>query len=179
MATMQLSSSKLTHLHHQSSSIRKPSNNLPYNELFLNRRSTIAIALSTTFLAGESFISKQNAASAFDLRLTVPDQTVEEAEAVVKDHAQDLLQIKAFVESESWREAQSALRESSGYLKQDLYTIIQAKPGSQRPPLRKLYSNLFNNVSKLDYAARNKDADVVQECYHNIATILTEILAKI
>jgi len=104
----------------------------------------MAIALSTTFMAGN-----QNAVSAFELRMTVPDQTVEEAEAVVRTHAQDLLQIKALVESETWREAQFALRESSGYLKQDLYTIIEAKPASQRPVLRKLYSTLFNNVSKV------------------------------
>lgn len=132
-ATLQLCSSNL---------IRKTSYNL--HQLFISRRSAISIALSSTV-----FLNQNAAASAFELRFTVPDQTVEEAEAVIRSHAQDLLQIKTLIESESWRDAQFALRESSSYLKQDLYTIIQGKPGSQRSLLRKLYSTLFNNVSKV------------------------------
>lgn len=126
-----------------------------------------------------SSLSSPDAASSFDLRFTVPDQTVEEAEATIRIHARDLVDIKPLLELESWREAQLALRESSAYLKQDIYTIIQGKPGGQRATLRKLYSELFNNVTKLDYAAREKDASTVKECYTNIVTALNEILSKI
>lgn len=148
MAAVQLCSSVLTHPHKNSSSGKVNDNSCSLHEPFFNRRIAIASALTTTVIAGEA-LGNDNAASAFDLRFTVPDQTVEEAEGAIKGHVQDLLQIKALVESESWREAQLALRESSAFLKQDLYTIIQAKPGSQRAPLRKLYSTLFNNVSRV------------------------------
>ncbi|KAG1362819.1 psbQ-like protein 3, chloroplastic [Cocos nucifera] len=144
----------------------------------LTRRRLTAAALTTAFLVKEAF-SNSNNASSFEFRFTVPDQTLEEADAGLKVHARDLLQIKDFIDSKSWKEAQLALRERSSYLKQDLYTIIQAKPGSQRLQLRKLYSNLFNNVSRLDYAARDRDASVVQECYNNIVAALDEIFAII
>ncbi|XP_008797931.1 psbQ-like protein 3, chloroplastic [Phoenix dactylifera] len=142
------------------------------------RRLTAAAALATAFLVKEAF-SNLNNASSLEFRFTVPDQTLEEADAGVKVHARDLLQIKDFIDSKSWKEAQLALRERSSFLKQDLYTIIQAKPGSQRLQLRKLYSILFNNVSRLDYAARDKDENVARECYNNIVATLDEIFAII
>lgn len=151
----------------------KPGGIPPKHQGLCTRRS--AAALATAFLA----FSGSNAAYPFELRLTVPDQTPEEAYEGIQAHAQELLEIKALVDSQSWREAQLALRKSSSYLKLDLYTIIQVKPGSQRPQLRKLYSNLFNNVSRLDYAARDRDATRVQECYDNIVAAIDEILARI
>lgn len=128
---------------HQSS--QKQQTNKPHKtELLLTRRSAMA---SSVLLP--SSLSSPDAASSFDLRFTVPDQTVEEAEATIRIHARDLVDIKPLLELESWREAQLALRESSAYLKQDIYTIIQGKPGGQRATLRKLYSELFNNVTKV------------------------------
>ncbi|XP_074558701.1 psbQ-like protein 3, chloroplastic [Curcuma longa] len=149
------------------------------HEQAIGRRTAAAAALAAVLQVKEALLSSSNIASAFDFSLTAPDQTLEEADAVVRTHARDLLQIKRFIDRESWREAQLALRESSSYLKQDLYTIIQAKPGSQRPQLRELYSVLFNNASMLDYAARDKDASRVQECYDNIVKTLNEIFAVI
>ncbi|KAK9106390.1 hypothetical protein Syun_022401 [Stephania yunnanensis] len=111
--------------------------------------------------------------------MTVPDQTLEEAESMVRGHAQELLSVRDLIEEESWREAQKELRKSSAYLKQDVYTIIQAKPGGERPLLRKLYSQLFNNVTRLDYAARREDAAQVWECYNNIVTALNDILSRL
>eukprot|EP00262_Sarcandra_glabra_P005842 TRINITY_DN17722_c0_g1_i1.p1 TRINITY_DN17722_c0_g1~~TRINITY_DN17722_c0_g1_i1.p1 ORF type:complete len:192 (+),score=24.30 TRINITY_DN17722_c0_g1_i1:39-578(+) len=145
---------------------------------FSTRRIVTSTTLATIFLAKQA-TSNSNLASSFDLRITVPDQTLEEAETGIKDHVQGLLQVKALIDSESWRDAQKALRESSAYVRQDLYTIIQAKPGNQRPQLRKLYSDLFNSVTRLDYAARSKDAARVHECFDNIVEILNYILAMI
>lgn len=79
----------------------------------------------------------------------------------------------------SWREAQRALRNRSALLKQDIYTIIQGKPGSERPLLRKMYSTLFNSVSRLDYAARDKDVTRVWQSYDNIVMALDDILPKL
>ncbi|KAL9235194.1 hypothetical protein vseg_009979 [Gypsophila vaccaria] len=114
----------------------------------------------------------------FDFRMTVPEQTAAEAEAVIGDHAQALLDVKTLLEEEDWREAQRELRRTSGYLRQDIYTIIQTKEGKIRPLLRKLYSDLFNNVTQLDYAARAKDVAEVKECYNNVATVLSDILSR-
>ncbi|OMO52677.1 Photosystem II PsbQ, oxygen evolving complex [Corchorus capsularis] len=114
-----------------------------------------------------------------DLRMVAPEQTLEEAESEVENHAKALLQVKDLIDSKSWREAQKELRKSSALLKQDIYTIIQGKPGIQRPQLRKLYSNLFNNVTKLDYAAREEDSSRVSQCYHNIVLALNDILSKL
>lgn len=88
-------------------------------------------------------------ANAFDFGLVVPDQTVEEAQNVVRVHAQDLLQVRDLLESKSWKIAQKELRRSSALLKKDIYTIIQNKPGSERSQLRELYSTLFNNVTRV------------------------------
>ncbi|KAJ1386894.1 PsbQ-like domain superfamily [Sesbania bispinosa] len=108
-----------------------------------------------------------------------PGQTVEEALNGVQGHAQDLLQVKDLLELESWKAAQKALRQSSALLKKDIYTIIQSKPGNERPQLRKLYSFLFNNVTRLDYAARDKDGPEVWQRYKNIIVAVNDILSNI
>ncbi|TKW05512.1 hypothetical protein SEVIR_7G181100v4 [Setaria viridis] len=136
---------------------------------------TAAALLASRLLAPAASI----AAGAFDLRLTLPEQSSEEAEAVVRTHARNLLQVKQFVDAGAWRELQAALRASASNLKQDLYAIIQARPGDQRPELRRLYSDLFNSVTSLDYAARDKDEVQVRQYYGNIVSALDEIFAKI
>lgn len=94
-------------------------------------------------------VFKQQVAYGLDLRLVAPDQSVQEAENGIRGHANALLQVKALIDLESWKEAQKALRKSSSLLKQDIYTIIQSKPANERPHLRKLYSHLFNNVTRV------------------------------
>uniref|UniRef100_A0A0F7GYI7 PQL-like protein n=1 Tax=Cypripedium formosanum TaxID=53042 RepID=A0A0F7GYI7_9ASPA len=142
------------------------------------RRIAAAAALASVFLAKEGFSNTKTAFS-FNFSLTVPDQTIEEAEAGIHYHAQELLNIKSLIDLQTWKEVQIALRVSASHLKQDLYTIIQAKPGSQRLQLRKLYSILFNSVTDLDYAARSKDAVLVKECYNNIVSTINEVFTKI
>ncbi|XP_043694982.1 psbQ-like protein 3, chloroplastic [Telopea speciosissima] len=144
----------------------------------ISRRKATMASLSTVLLARETILNPK-LAYAFDFRMVAPDQTFEEAESEIKGHAQQLLKVKTLIDSESWEAAQKDLRKSSGKLKQDIYTIIQAKPGSERPLLRKLYSNLFNNVTKLDYAARSKDMTRVLECYQNIVVTLDDILSRL
>ncbi|KAK3029939.1 hypothetical protein RJ639_038167 [Escallonia herrerae] len=143
-----------------------------------SRRTSLAL-YSVSILSFQEAIFDGGTANAFDFGVTAPDQTVEEAEDVIKGHAQSLLRVKDLLEPDTLKEAQKALRKSSSYLKQDLYTIIQAKPGSARPQLRKLYSILFNSVTRLDYAARDKDVTRVRECYDNIVLALDEILSRL
>ncbi|XP_060206532.1 psbQ-like protein 3, chloroplastic [Lycium barbarum] len=121
----------------------------------------------------------EKTANAFDFRITAPDQTLEEAQDGIQSHALSLLQVKELLEEESWKEAQKALRKSSALLKQDIYTIIQAKPGRERTELRKMYSILFNTVSRMDFAARDKDVPRVWECYDNIVLELNNILSRL
>ena len=104
-------------------------------------------------------------AGTFDLRLTLPEKSSEEAEAVVRTHARNLLGVKRFIDAGAWRELQAALRASASNLKQDLYAIIQAKPTGQRPELRRLYSDLFNSVTSVSSAApRNLLLSPLQPC---------------
>ncbi|KAK0596887.1 hypothetical protein LWI29_019887 [Acer saccharum] len=133
---------------------------------------------STVLLAREAIFSG-GIANAFDFRMVAPDQTVQQAESGIRDHVRSLLQVKALLESQSWSEAQKTLRTSSSYLKQDIYTLIQIKPASERPQLRELYSDLFNNVTKLDYATRDKDVSRVWQFYENIVVALDGILSTI
>ncbi|KAJ4826707.1 hypothetical protein Tsubulata_023396 [Turnera subulata] len=157
------------------------SKNMPQNLLQstnISRRVGAIASLASLILARESIYSR-DAANAFDFRMTTPDQTIEEAEDGIRGHVESLLEVKDYLESESWRDAQRALRQSSSKLKQDLYTIIQNKPGKERPQLRKLFSDLFNNVTRLDYAARDKDASLVRQYYENIASVLDDILSRI
>lgn len=113
----------------------------------IKRRIGGIAALSVVLLAKDSVFIKL--ANGFDFQFVAPDQTIEEAESGIIGHAQALLQVKDLIESESWGEVQTAVRKSSPFLKQDIYTIIQQKPGNERPLLRKLYSNLFNNVTRV------------------------------
>ncbi|KAK4427695.1 hypothetical protein Salat_1538500 [Sesamum alatum] len=138
------------------------------------RRSSLILAASASAL----FLFTKPA-TAFDFRMTVPDQTVEEAESGIQPHAQSLLGVKDLLMAESWKEAQKLLRKSSSLLKQDIYTIIQAKPAEERPRLRKLYSDLFNGVTKLDYAARDEDRIAVWECYDRVVSSLAHILSRL
>ncbi|KAL8250534.1 hypothetical protein R6Q59_034227 [Mikania micrantha] len=112
-------------------------------------------------------------------RMTVPDQTVEEAEKGIREHAMSLIQVKELLELESWKEAQKELRKRASYLKQDIYTIIQGKPGMERAQLRNLYSKLFNGVTGLDYAARDKDVPRVWNLYEDIVVTLDDILSRV
>ncbi|KAF9589343.1 hypothetical protein IFM89_022679 [Coptis chinensis] len=62
---------------------------------------------------------------------------------------------------------------SSSYLKQDIYTLIQAKPGSEKPPLRLLYSKLFNNVTRVEenickFAKKGLTPEIPEDLYHLI-----------
>ncbi|KAF7002692.1 hypothetical protein CFC21_018137 [Triticum aestivum] len=140
-----------------------------------------AAAVGTALLASQLLPPTAGIAGAFDLdlRITIPEQSSEEAEAVVRTHARNLVRVKQFIDARSWRELQTALRASAANLKQDLYAIIQARPPGQRPELRRLYSDLFNNVTRLDYAARDKDEPQVQECYGNIVAAIDQIFARI
>lgn len=97
-------------------------------------------------------LAGQEVAEGFELNMVAPDQTIEEAESGIRVHAEALLGIKSLIETGSWGEAQKVLRRNSSYLKQDIYTIIQGKPGSERPELRKLYSNLFSNATRVSSA---------------------------
>ncbi|XP_027074384.2 psbQ-like protein 3, chloroplastic [Coffea arabica] len=142
------------------------------------RATTNILAASVGVLAMEA-ISCQQTASGFDFGMTAPEQTLEEAESGIKGHAQSLIQVKELLEAESWNAAQKALRKSSAYLKQDIYTIIQAKPGSERPELRKLYSDLFNSVTRLDYAARDENVPRIWDCYGNVVSALSNILSRL
>lgn len=112
-------------------------------------------------------------------RMTVPDQTMEEAENGIREHAMSLVQVKELLEMESWKDAQKELRKSASYLKQDIYTIIQGKPGMERAQLRNLYSKLFNGVTELDYAARDKNVPRVRKLYEDIVVTLDDILSKV
>ncbi|KAI3921083.1 hypothetical protein MKX01_036062 [Papaver californicum] len=144
------------------------------------RRRTIAIAtLSSLVLLSKQAILTPEIGHCLDLRMTVPDQSLEEAEDGLRTHVRDLVNVKELIELESWRETQKALRKSSSLLKQDIYTIIQAQPGSEKSVLRKLYSELFNSVTKLDYAARSEDSPLVQECYRKIIVALNSILSRL
>uniref|UniRef100_A0A0F7GX11 PQL-like protein n=1 Tax=Melianthus villosus TaxID=377280 RepID=A0A0F7GX11_9ROSI len=158
---------------------RKPSLKSYEMPLKLPKSSIGRRTVMTSLIFGaEAFFSKEFA-SGFDFTLVAPDQTIEEAESSITGHAQALLQVKDLIDSDSWTEAQRELRKSSSYLKQDIYTIIQGKPGSERPVLRKLYSDLFNNVTRLDYAARDRDGLRIRKCYDNIVLALNDILSKL
>lgn len=114
------------------------------------RRVVVGVAISTI-----AWLATETTADGFDLdvdlRMVAPEQSMQEAESGIKRHAQALLDVKGLIDLGTWREVQKAIRESSSSLKQDVYTIIQHKPAHVRPNLRKLYSTLFNNVSRVCY----------------------------
>uniref|UniRef100_A0A0F7GX06 PQL-like protein n=1 Tax=Geranium phaeum TaxID=379952 RepID=A0A0F7GX06_9ROSI len=144
----------------------------------LSRRIGAIATMASVLLAGDAVFNKERA-NGFDFGYVVPDQTIEQAESGVRAHARDLLEVKPLLESESWKLAQKELRRSSSYLSQDFYTIINNRPGSQRPQLRQIYNKIFTNVSSLDYAARDRDEARVWECYNNIVIALDDMLSKI
>ncbi|XP_031477131.1 psbQ-like protein 3, chloroplastic isoform X1 [Nymphaea colorata] len=147
--------------------------------LTLTNFSTSRRTLSTVLLSAPCFLSSPGRGLCLEFKFVAPDLTVEEARPRARIHAQELVELKDLIQLESWKEAQKSLRSSASSLRQELYTIIQSMPGSRRPQLRKLYSDLFNSVTRLDYAARSKDAGRVQECYNQIVAALDNIYAII
>lgn len=148
-------------------------------EPIITSRSRRLAMFGTALMASHLLPPATGSAGAFDLRLTVPEQSSEEAEAVVRTDARNLVRVRDLIDARSWRELQASLRASAANLKQDLYAIINAKPASQRPELRRLYSDLFNSVTRLDYAARDKDELQVKEYYGNMVAAIDQIFAKI
>ncbi|KAI8019733.1 hypothetical protein LOK49_LG04G01837 [Camellia lanceoleosa] len=152
-------------------------------QIVLTRRSlTKSLTTSSLLLISKFTVLEAPNSIALDLSMTVPDQTTEQAESSIRAHAESLLGVKTLLESsppEEWKEAQKALRKRASYLKQDLYTIIQSKAGIERPRLRKLYSDLFNGVTRMDYAARDRDEARVWEFYGNVVEAVHEILSRI
>ncbi|XP_022769591.1 uncharacterized protein LOC111313178 [Durio zibethinus] len=94
----------------------------------INRRVGVIATMAYLLLIKE----KNMIACGVDLTMVAPEQIVEEAENGVQNHAKALLQVKDLTESKSWGEAQRELRKSSSLLKQDIYTIIQGKPRSEK-----------------------------------------------
>lgn len=119
--------------------------------LKISRRVGVLAAITSLILGVNGNFGTQSA-NAFEFKFVAPDMTVEEALSGVRGHAQDLLHVRDLLELESWRAAQKTLRQSSAILKKDIYTIIQSKPGIERAQLRKLYSTLFNNVTRVSAA---------------------------
>ncbi|KAI4379836.1 hypothetical protein MLD38_006081 [Melastoma candidum] len=116
----------------------------------------------------------------FNVPLVRPGQTMEEAMGSVRWDARSMLEeVKELIDSESWEEAQKELRKGSGALRRDFYTIIQGKPGTERPALRKLFSELFNGVTRLDYAARDHDRELVRRCFEGVSASLFDFLSHI
>lgn len=140
---------------------------------------SVKISRRMSLILGGEGIFRTQSANAFEFKFVAPDMTIEEALGGVRGHAQDLLLVRDLLELGSWKAAQKTLRQSSTLLKKDIYTIIQSKPGVERPQLRKLYFTLFNNVTRLDYAARDKDAPQVWQCYENIVVAVNDILSRI
>ncbi|KAK4760671.1 hypothetical protein SAY87_005564 [Trapa incisa] len=153
-------------------------------QLKLATRRTAISALTAFLLSSEAKFKEVPAIGGtllpgFSFNMVAPEQSFEEAMSEVRDNAESLLGIKPLLASESWEEAQKVLRNSSALLKKDIYTIIQNKPGSERPRLRKLYSDLFNGAIRLDYAARDRDKGRARECYGRITKALDEILSSL
>uniref|UniRef100_A0A0F7GY45 PQL-like protein n=1 Tax=Pelargonium cotyledonis TaxID=28968 RepID=A0A0F7GY45_9ROSI len=144
----------------------------------LSRRIGAIATLASVLLAGDAIFNKEFA-NGLDFSMVAPEQTVEEAESVIRGHARELVEVKALLDSQSWGVAQKELRRSSSRLKQDLFTIIQSKPGHERPPLRKLYEVIFSNVSNLDFAARDDNASLVWESYKKIVVALDDLFSII
>lgn len=117
------------------------------SNVLVKRRGMVMVSIATLAL---SFDWKF--ASALDMGLVAPEQTMEEAESGIRGHALALLEVKALIDSESWSEAQKFLRKSASRLKRDFYTIIQGRLAGERPRLRKLYFDLFSNVSKVNFS---------------------------
>uniref|UniRef100_A0A0F7GX20 PQL-like protein n=1 Tax=Pelargonium transvaalense TaxID=158603 RepID=A0A0F7GX20_9ROSI len=164
--------------HHVKPSLESRETTLKALHSKLSRRIGAIATLASVLLAGDAIFNKEFA-NGLDTGLGAPEQTIEEAESGIRGHARELLEVKALLDSESWRVAQKELRRSSSRLRQDLYTIIQNKPGRERPPLRKLFENIFTNVSNLDFAARDENASLVRECYKNIVAALDDLFSII
>ncbi|KAF8035581.1 hypothetical protein BT93_C1572 [Corymbia citriodora subsp. variegata] len=145
----------------------------------VTRRLALSFSLSSLVFSSSPAILRPEPAKAFDFGFVKPGQTVEDAVGAVRGHARSLLAVKLLLESGSWEDAQREMRKSSALLKQDIYTIIQSRPGGERPKLRKLYSDLFNGVSRLDYATRERDGPRVWQCYEEMSAALKDIFSLI
>ncbi|XP_024970474.1 psbQ-like protein 3, chloroplastic [Cynara cardunculus var. scolymus] len=159
--------------------IKTPQSHSKHTHITRRKAASLFLLLSCPIPISTQSASATESSILDMFRMTVPDQTVEEAENGIREHAMSLVQVKELLELESWKEAQKELRKSASYLKQDIYTIVQGKPVTKRAQLRSLYSRLFNGVTELDYAARDKDVTRVWKLYEDMVVTLEEILSEV
>ncbi|ERN09522.1 hypothetical protein AMTR_s00029p00134700 [Amborella trichopoda] len=112
------------------------------------KRRTLTLSSLTAITATSKtlFISPSPALS-LDFRITTPDLTPEEAKSRAQKHAEELKKLESLISEASWKDAQKFLRLNASPLRVELNTIIQSRPGEQRPQLRNLYSKIFNSVT--------------------------------
>lgn len=155
-----MASSHCPSLFHSFKTCSKISYKKNHECLLISRRYITSISLGATLLY-KDFFCASSTASSVEFQLMTPGQSLEEAKTQIKLHARNLLKIKTFIDSESWKEVQIALKESSPLLKQDLYTIIQSTPARERGELRRLYTDLFNNVTTVSQKSLRFSAQTV------------------
>jgi hypothetical protein len=64
-----------------------------------------------------------------------------------KFSAQDILASKTLIDKKQWPYVQNALRNSAGYLRYDLNTVISSKPKEEKKSLKALTAKLFDSLN--------------------------------
>ncbi|KAL6992702.1 Oxygen-evolving enhancer protein 3-2, chloroplastic [Sarracenia purpurea var. burkii] len=101
------------------------------------------------------------------------------AAARAKESAKDIFNVKGFIDKKAWPYVQNDLRLKASYLRYDLNTIISSKPKDQKQPLKDLTGKLFQDIDKLDHAAKIKSAPEAEKYYAQTVSTLKDVLAQL
>ncbi|XP_058194853.1 oxygen-evolving enhancer protein 3-2, chloroplastic-like [Rhododendron vialii] len=96
-----------------------------------------------------------------------------------KESAKEIVGVKQFIDKKAWPFVQNDLRLRASYLRYDLNTIISSKPKEEKKPLKELTGKLFQDIDKLDYAAKIKSTPEAEKYYAQAVSSLNDVLAKI
>ncbi|CAL1372588.1 unnamed protein product [Linum trigynum] len=112
-------------------------------------------------------------------RFYLQPQTPAEAAARVKVSANEIVNVKSFIDKKAWPYVMNDLRLRASYLRYDLKTVIASKPKPEKQALTDLTGKLFQSINNLDYAAKIKSSPQAEKYYAETVSNLNDVLAKL
>ncbi|KAL5972828.1 hypothetical protein ACLOJK_039634 [Asimina triloba] len=96
----------------------------------------------------------------------------------LRSYAFDLLALEDLMGKNAWNYFRQYLRQKSSVMYYDFDKVISAAPESEKQSLMDLANKLFDNVEKLEDAARKRDEPQIISYYEDTKALLKEVRTR-